>query len=76
MLAVLPVVVVVALLAWQVAALLAGAMDATDRARAAALAAGAGGDSVEIVRTARVPTFLPGLGRMAVTGRVVVRGAR
>ena len=73
MLALLPLLVVVALLGWQLAAVVAAGMRAQDEVRAAALGATGSGRVVTVEAAADAGVLLPGLGRVRVPARVGVR---
>jgi uncharacterized protein (UPF0333 family) len=73
-LAAVPLIVLAALLAWQLAAVIRAGVTAQERARAAALAAsGARGRTLTASVTVTVPALLPGLDGMAVGARAAVR---
>jgi uncharacterized protein (UPF0333 family) len=73
-LAAVPLVVLAALLAWQLVAVVRAGVTAQQRARAAALgASGAAGQTVTASVRVRVPAFLPGLDGLAVGARAAVR---
>jgi len=73
LLAALPLLVAVGLLAWQLVAALGAAQEATERARAGALRASGDGRTLTIERAVRVPSFLPGARGLTVTARSAVR---
>ena len=73
MLAALPLLLLVGLVAWQLVAVLGTAQEATERARVEALGASGSGGSVTIEKTVRVPSFFPGTGGLRVTARSAVR---
>ena len=72
-LALLPVLVVVALVGWQLTAVVTAALRADERVRRDALGAGGGGRVVVVGATAEVPAFLPGVRGVRVPARVGVR---
>ena len=74
LLALVPVVVLAALFAWQLAAVVGAGMAATERSRDAALrytAPGAG--VVTLQRQVAIPQLLPGTGGLSITSRAAVR---
>lgn len=74
LLAMIPVIVLAALLAWQLAAVLGAGMRAQERVRADALrAASAPGRTTAVIAAVEVPRVLPGVGRMTVRARARVR---
>lgn len=73
LLAALPLLVAVGLLAWQLVAVLGAAQEATGRARTGVLRASGDGSTLTIERAVRVPSFLPGTGALTVTARSAVR---
>jgi hypothetical protein len=72
-LALLPALVLVALLGWQLAAVLSAALEADARVRDEALGARRGGRVLVVGASARAHGFLPGLGGVSVPARVGVR---
>ncbi|MGD9697099.1 MAG: hypothetical protein AB7V42_15730 [Thermoleophilia bacterium] len=73
-LALLPLVVLAALLAWQLAAVVSAGMRAEQDARADALrATGARGRIVVVERRVTVPQVLPGAGGLVIRARAGVR---
>jgi hypothetical protein len=75
--AAVPLLLAVGLLAWQAVALLDASMDATAAARRDALTArGRPGATVTVTREVGVPGFLPGVGPGRVRASVAVRSAR
>ncbi|HTI35735.1 MAG TPA: hypothetical protein VL422_18810 [Miltoncostaea sp.] len=72
-LALIPLLVVVALIGWQLAAVVTATLRADARAREDALRATGGGRVVVIEGSARVPAFLPGVRGLRVPARVGVR---
>jgi hypothetical protein len=72
LIALVPVLVGILVLVWQLAVVVRGALVAQDRVREAALAPGLHG-TVHVHGAVRVPTLLPGLGELAVPFRGVVR---
>jgi hypothetical protein len=69
-----PLILLAALLAWQLVAVVRAGVAAQERARAAALAAsGASGRTVTASVRVRVPALLPGLDGLAVGARAAVR---
>ena len=73
-LALLPVLVVVALAGWQLTAVVTAALRADEHVRRDALGASGGGGRVVVVDAAAdVPAFLPGLRGVRVPARVGVR---
>jgi hypothetical protein len=73
-LALVPLLVVVALVGWQLAAVVTAALRADEQVRRDALGASGGGGRVVVVdATARVPAFLPGVRGLRVPARVGVR---
>jgi hypothetical protein len=72
-LALLPVLVVVALVGWQLTAVVTAALQADERVRRDALGASGGGRVVVVDAAAGVPAFLPGVRGMRVPARVGVR---
>lgn len=74
LLVVIPVLVLVGLLAWQLVAVLAAGFRAEQRVRAEGLrAAGASGRTVVVSVTERVPALLPGAGGLRLRARAGVR---
>jgi hypothetical protein len=69
----LPLLLAVALVAWQLVAVLGAAQSATERARIEAIAASGNDGTVTIERTVTVPSFLPGTRGLRVTARSAVR---
>ena len=72
-LALLPLLVVVALVGWQLAAVVTAALRADERVRRDALGAAGGGRVVVVDTAVRVPAFLPGVRGVRVPARVGVR---
>ena len=72
LIALVPVLVAVVVLVWQLAVVVRGALVAQDRVREAALGSGAHG-IVRVTGAVRVPTLLPGLVGLTVPFRGVVR---
>lgn len=72
LIALVPVLVAIVLLVWQLAVVVRGALVAQDRVRQAALAPGMHG-TVQVNGAVRVPTLLPGVGELSVPFRGVVR---
>ncbi len=72
LIALVPVLVGIVVLVWQLAVVVRGALLAQDRAREAALAPGGHG-IVRLNGVVRVPTLLPGVGELTVPFRGVVR---
>lgn len=72
-LALLPLLVVVALVGWQLAAVLSAALRADERVRDDALARSGAGRVVVVDAAVRVPAFLPGVRDLSVPARVGVR---
>jgi hypothetical protein len=72
-LALLPLLVVVALLGWQLAAVVTAALQADERVRAEALGARAAGRVVVVDAAAPAPAFLPGARGLRVPARLGVR---
>ena len=70
--ALVPLLVLVVVLVWQLAALVRGALLAQERARAEALSL-RGDGVVRVSASVRVPTLLPGVGELRVPVRAVVR---
>jgi hypothetical protein len=73
LLAALPLLLAVALVAWQLVAVLGAAQNATERARIEAIGASGNEGTVTIERTVTVPSFLPGTRGLKVTARSAVR---
>jgi len=74
LLASIPLLVLVGLLAWQLVGVLAAGMKAQERVRAEALrAVGASGRTVMVSAAARVPAVLPGVDGLRVRARAAVR---
>lgn len=74
LLAAIPILVLVGLLAWQLLGVVAAGMRAEQRVRAEALrAAGASGRTVLVSASARVPALLPGIEGLHVRARAAVR---
>lgn len=74
LIALVPLVVLAALTAWQLAAVVAAGMRAQEQARARAIAAGPAPAGVTTVAvTVPVPPILPGAGRPSIAARAVVR---
>lgn len=74
LLASIPVLVLVGLLAWQLVGVLAAGLRAQERVRAEALrAVSLSGRTVLVSATAQVPPILPGLEGMRVRARAAVR---
>lgn len=71
-LALIPLMAIAVLVAVQLAVLLRGAFAAQDRARDAALSA-RGAGTVTVRAAVRVPSLLPGVGRLEIPVRAVVR---
>ena len=70
----IPLVVLAALMAWQLVAVLGAGMRAEQRVRAEALrAVGATGRTVVVSAAARVPTVLPGVDGLTIRSRAAVR---
>lgn len=72
----LPLLLAVALVAWQLVAVLGAAQDATERARVEALRSAGSGGVVTIREEVKVPSFLPGTSDLKVTARSAVRHGR
>ncbi len=72
-LALLPLLVVVALIGWQLAAVVSAALRADERVRREALGASGAGRVVVVEEAVRVPAFLPGVRGLRVPARVGVR---
>jgi hypothetical protein len=72
-LALVPLLVVVALIGWQLAAVVTAALRADERVRQDALGARGAGRFVVVDAAARVPAFLPGVRDLRVPARVGVR---
>lgn len=73
LLAALPLLLAVALVAWQLVAVLGAALDATERARVGALRSAGSGGVVAVHEVVKVPSFLPGTGGLKVAARSAVR---
>jgi hypothetical protein len=73
LLATVPVVVLAALAAWQFAAVIAAGIDASGRARAAAMERSAGSGLVRIDEQVAVPVVLPGVRGLTLRARAAVR---
>lgn len=71
-LALIPALVLVVAMAWQLALLVRGALVAQDSARAAAVTA-TGHGNVVVRRTVDVPVVVPGVGRLRIPVTAVVR---
>lgn len=69
----LPLLLAVALVAWQLVAVLGAAQHATERARVEALRSAGSGGVVTVRAEVKVPSFLPGTGGLTVTARSAVR---
>ena len=72
LIALVPVLVAIVLLVWQLAVLVRGALQAQERARAAALSQ-AGDGIITVAASVRVPALLPGVGALHLPARAVVR---
>ena len=72
LIALVPLLVAVVILVWQLAVLVGGAQLAQERARASALSQGGDG-VITVAASVRVPTLLPGVGALHVPARAVVR---
>lgn len=72
-LALLPLLVVVALVGWQLAAVVTAALRADEQVRRDALGASASGRVVVVDAAVRVPAFLPGVRDLRVPARIGVR---
>ena len=72
LIALVPVLVGIVVVVWQLAVVVRGALIAQDRVREAALAPGAYG-TVRVNGAVQVPTLLPGVGGLTVPFRGVVR---
>lgn len=73
-LALVPLLLVAALLAWQLAAVVGAGMRAQERVRAEALQAGAAGGGVRTLGAVEpVPGLLPGVRGMSIRARAAVR---
>ncbi len=70
--ALVPAMVLVVLMGWQLAVLVRGALIAQEQVRALALPA-QGFGTVRVDASVRVPTLLPGLGGLRIPVRAVVR---
>jgi hypothetical protein len=74
LLVVIPIVVLVGLLAWQLVGVVAAGLRAEQRVRAEGLrAAGASGRTVLVSVTERVPALLPGVEGLRLRARAAVR---
>lgn len=74
LIAAVPLLIVVALLAWQLVAVLGAGQEAQRRVRADAIrAAGPPGATATTSATVTVPAVLPGMGGLRVTARAAVR---
>jgi Flp pilus assembly protein TadG len=73
MLALLPLLALVALMGWQLAAVVAAGMRAQDEVRTAALRAEGSGRVVTVGAAADVGVLVPGLGHLRVPARIGVR---
>jgi hypothetical protein len=73
LLALVPVLVGVVLLVWQLGILVRGALLAQERVRAAALAPAGHGGLVRVDRTVALPVIVPGVGELSVPARGLVR---
>ena len=74
LLAMIPVLVLVGLLAWQLTAVLAAGLEAQEDVRARAMgAAGASGRIAVVTATVSVPGLLPGMRGLRVPARAAVR---
>ncbi len=69
--ALVPLMVAVVLVVWQLAVLVRGSLAAQDQARALALPA-RGSGIVQVHSSVRVPTLLPGVGALRIPVRAVV----
>ncbi len=72
-LALLPLLLVVALVGWQLAAVVTAALRADERVRRDALDTSGAGRVVVVDAAVRVPAFLPGVRDLRVPARVGVR---
>lgn len=73
LLGLVPAVLVVALGAWQLAAVSWAALQADEEVRARAMGAGGAPGTVTVAATVGVPSLLPGVRGLAVTARAAVR---
>ncbi len=74
LLALVPLLLVAALLAWQLAAVVGAGMRAQERVRAEAIGAGAsGGGTGTVAATEDVPGLLPGVRGLSIRARATVR---
>jgi hypothetical protein len=74
LIALVPLVLLAGLLAWQLIAVLAAGLEAQERVRAEALRAGSGPAAVRTVTaTVPVPRVLPGVRGLRLTARAAVR---
>ena len=74
LLAMVPLVILAALLAWQLTAVLAAGLEAQERVRSRALRAEGGAATVRVVSVSvAVPRVLPGAGGLRLTARAGVR---
>lgn len=71
--ALVPLMLAVVLLVWQLAVLVRGSLIAHDQVRAMALPA-QGSGTVRVHTSVRVPTLLPGVGQLRIPVRAVVYG--
>ena len=71
--ALVPLMVAVVLLVWQLAVLVRGSLIAQEQVRAMALPT-RGAGTVEVRASVRVPTLLPGIGTLRIPVRAVVYG--
>lgn len=69
--ALVPVMLAVVLLGWQLAVLVRGSLIAQERVRALALPAHGDG-TIRVTASVRVPTLLPGVGELRIPLRAVV----
>lgn len=73
LIAMVPFVVLVGLLSWQLMAVIGAGLRAQESVRAAAIRAEGPGTSVVVSETVPVPVILPGLPRGEISARVGVR---
>ncbi len=74
LLAMVPLILLAGLLAWQLAAVLAAGFEAQEQVRDRALRAGPGaGGTRTVTATVAVPRVLPGVDGLRLTARAVVR---
>lgn len=73
LLAAIPAVVIATLVAWQLAAVIVAGLDATERARASALDRHDERGTVIVRERGAVARVLPGIGRLYIEARAVVR---